>query len=791
MYRKIVTICLIVACLGVEVLGSAGDAQTHMIAGLEGIVSPSAAVSQQDLSAYGVTAAPMSITEDNSDTFKGLKITLGSVSTRSCQSIGINDHTATAAAFFAAAGSDFVRMWVYNPDPQEIGICLQLTAGSKTAMLDPVNAVLTRSDGQNTTIKTEDLSGIGSKYHLVVPAGFAGWAAWPATSSALRQAWSYTLLTDIGDTSDLRLDIRPKSPGSSDHYVIDDICISSSRSGTTRSYTDPLVSGTAKTKQEILTMFTQYLDTIPGKTMLPDYDPDSHPDSATNEWSSIKALTYDGALFDGKKTKVFAYMGLPKGASASSKCPAVVLVHGGGGHAFAEWIKIWNDRGYAAIAMDNTGYFPSPEGKGKAGREADYYQAKPYWQYGLYGSFIQSGYANAPNNDFMNSSGASYDRQWMYHAVSQVILAHNILRNEPAVDTNKTGMVGISWGGVISSIVMGYDNRFAFAVPIYGTGHLDKGLTYMYDYFSPEPTKTLWSAADRFSFTEVPALWLCWANDPSFSIHSNSRSYMDTRANGSVLSVINNWSHGHSGGWLREEPYVFADSIVKGSAGLTKCLTEPGATRNFDFQIRKSSDALSVSAKAYYLTEEMTYSMDGLLSDVHKLPTIDQAWKTVRCQVSGNTVFGTLPRDAYCYYIEIDTDTNGGHFITSTRFVEKITSEGEPYDPSSQMSDTISTPISDSTSSLPPSEEASTDRSSDPSVADIDSGASSSETTISSSGADPSDIDDSSIPASSEVPDDKPGGKLGWLWAGLAVVAAAALTALGLKWNKWNKLRQR
>ena len=31
------------------------------------------------------------------------------------------------------------------------------------------------------------------------------------------------------------------------------------------------------------------------------------------------------------------------------KVPGMVLVHGGGGTAFASWVKRWNDRGYAAM----------------------------------------------------------------------------------------------------------------------------------------------------------------------------------------------------------------------------------------------------------------------------------------------------------------------------------------------------------------------------------------------------------------------------------------------------------
>jgi hypothetical protein len=36
------------------------------------------------------------------------------------------------------------------------------------------------------------------------------------------------------------------------------------------------------------------------------------------------------------------------------KVPGIVLLHGGGGTAFESWVKLWVDRGYAAIAIDTS-----------------------------------------------------------------------------------------------------------------------------------------------------------------------------------------------------------------------------------------------------------------------------------------------------------------------------------------------------------------------------------------------------------------------------------------------------
>jgi dipeptidyl aminopeptidase/acylaminoacyl peptidase len=74
----------------------------------------------------------------------------------------------------------------------------------------------------------------------------------------------------------------------------------------------------------------------------------------------VKALFYEGLPYKGNPTRVFAWYGAPV-VEAGAKCPAMVLVHGGGGTAFDAWVRLWNQRGYAAIAMDTCGCTPGGE----------------------------------------------------------------------------------------------------------------------------------------------------------------------------------------------------------------------------------------------------------------------------------------------------------------------------------------------------------------------------------------------------------------------------------------------
>jgi hypothetical protein len=77
---------------------------------------------------------------------------------------------------------------------------------------------------------------------------------------------------------------------------------------------------------------------------------------------SVHALLYAGENHQGKSTEVFAYYASPLTlgeAKPGTKFPGVVLIHGGGGTAFAEWAHLWAKRGYAAIAMDLSGSKPN------------------------------------------------------------------------------------------------------------------------------------------------------------------------------------------------------------------------------------------------------------------------------------------------------------------------------------------------------------------------------------------------------------------------------------------------
>src|SRR5262245_42069623 len=81
---------------------------------------------------------------------------------------------------------------------------------------------------------------------------------------------------------------------------------------------------------------------------------------ADGQGATVSSSLYEGAPYQGKPTRVFAYLAEPA-RKGDEKLPAMVLVHGGGGKAFLEWVQLWAKRGYVALAMDLAGN--GPDGK--------------------------------------------------------------------------------------------------------------------------------------------------------------------------------------------------------------------------------------------------------------------------------------------------------------------------------------------------------------------------------------------------------------------------------------------
>lgn len=259
---------------------------------------------------------------------------------------------------------------------------------------------------------------------------------------------------------------------------------------------------------------------------------------------TVRAIFYDAQPWQGKPTRVFAWIGLP--ARRTGKVPGMVLVHGGGGTAFKEWVQKWNAEGFAAISIAVEGQTDVNENKAKG---------RPAWARHAFSGPVRDG-------TFADTKLALQE-QWMYHALADTMLANSLLRSLPDVDASKIGVMGVSWGGVITSTVIGLDDRFAFGIPTYGCGHLfDAENHWGKALHDNEGYRQVWDGMNYAGRVKMPVLWLSWPQDAHFPLGCQAEHYRKTPGP-RMVSLISKMGHSHPAGWNPPDSYAFARSVVE------------------------------------------------------------------------------------------------------------------------------------------------------------------------------------------------------------------------------------
>jgi len=325
---------------------------------------------------------------------------------------------------------------------------------------------------------------------------------------------------------------------------------------------------------------------------------------ARTEW--VQEVYYAGEPLAGRPTRVFGYVGRPKGLAPGGQWPAMVLVHGGGGKAFAAWAEHWARRGYVALAMDLAGNGPD-------------------------GRLTDGGPDQADAVKFRNFEAGEEREMWTYHAVAAVIRGHSLLRGLPDVDAGRVGITGISWGGYLTCIVAGVDDRFRVAVPVYGCGFLgenswwkDTSLAAMTD-----TARALW--LERFDPSvylgqaRCRMLFLNGTTDFAYPMDSYQKSYRLVSERRRYLSVVVGLPHGHI--WTFPEVDAFVDGVLSGGRAFPRVeatWVEGGAAL-----ARFRTDGPVREVLFHYTTDQG--------------PWQKREWKTVPAVVANRAVRAVLP----------------------------------------------------------------------------------------------------------------------------------------------------
>lgn len=344
--------------------------------------------------------------------------------------------------------------------------------------------------------------------------------------------------------------------------------------------------------------------------------PQTYPAEGFEE-EGVKAIYYDSVPYEGKPTRVFAWLGFPD-VPEGTKVPGMVLVHGGGGTAFADWVRMWTARGYAAISMDTCGCLPG----------------------GGHGKRPRSEFGGAPGWGGVDQIDNPLRDQWTYQAVAAIVLANTLLRAQSQVDPERIGLTGISWGGYLTSLTSGVDPRFKFVAPVYGCGFyaetVFKGRLDSMKKEQSERWLRWWDPSIYLTDARMPMLWVDGTNDFFYWLPAVQKSYRCAAGEQHLATRIR-MPHGQSQGAAPEEIHVFADHLLKGGPPLT---TITGQGRD------GSNVWATFDCPVTLKTAELVYT-----KDLTNWP--DRKWEALPATVAGNRVTADLPEGTTAWFINL------------------------------------------------------------------------------------------------------------------------------------------
>lgn len=323
----------------------------------------------------------------------------------------------------------------------------------------------------------------------------------------------------------------------------------------------------------------------------------------------VQALLYESVTHVGRPVKVFAYYSAPAGKIPVGGWPAVVLAHGGGGTAYASYVKTWNSWGYAAISMDRYGKLPKLYVTGADGkRERVRKENRPS---------LEGGHPILPVDS------ADRTETWNYHSVCQIVLAHSLIRSYKGINPDRIGLVGASWGGIHASLAAAVDQRFRFVIPVYSSVGFFK-------------SRAQWSELDNFvPLIEMPSLWTKGPRDQNF-FNRQWQYTIDCCGGQPVANFVVPLGHSDAG-QIHPVNRRFADSILKDGAPL------PVVGRT---QRQGNMVSASVESVRPILRAELAYTFDRPV-------TWKNIWKTKSAVLRGKTVSAELPEGVSAFVLNV------------------------------------------------------------------------------------------------------------------------------------------
>ena len=332
-----------------------------------------------------------------------------------------------------------------------------------------------------------------------------------------------------------------------------------------------------------------------------DHDP-------LSEHENMTSIIFDGVMENGRQTKVFAYIAYPDGPVPEGGWPGIVLVHGGGGTAFAWAVELWRSYGYAVIAPDWYGRRPVNTDQIKEAGEL----IRPY---------VAFERPHRYNNQTGHISNAA-----------NLVLAHSLLLSLDKVNPEKTAYAGLSWGSWYGAMVTAIDPRFKGIIEIYLGDRKDIDLFIN----------------GRFLHAaKCPMYYVAGTNDlhgfPS-TLQAGFEACGPMLGNRSVIVAL---PHSHQG-FRYPVCRRYADAILYNAPGLPLI----GAT---------VIDGNTISAAVEYEGKGIQKTFLCFTCDRHEAIPARRKWEMIPAQYCNGRMSAQLPENVYqCFISAFDEENESG-----------------------------------------------------------------------------------------------------------------------------------
>ncbi|MFA6930669.1 MAG: alpha/beta fold hydrolase [Lentisphaeria bacterium] len=333
---------------------------------------------------------------------------------------------------------------------------------------------------------------------------------------------------------------------------------------------------------------------------------------ADSKCAGLRDLLITGADVDGKRAEFFAYVGYPDTPVPSGGFPGILLIHGGGGTAYPQYMKLWLNQGYAVLALD--WYNQRPLSKPEKLTETNVERAP-----------LEGGKRSLHTVNIAN-----------------MVLAHSLLRSLDNVNPEKTVFVGLSWGSWYGAMVAAVDPRFQGGIEIY-CGDVVKNKDSMIN--------------GRFHHAvKVPLYWVASTNDQNVTPASLQNGFNEC-AKLENKSLVIRLPHSHVG-FTFPSCFRMAEYFLKGGVGLPKLGTA---------QINGKGIRTDILAKGKGITHAiLCYTEDANEPVTHK-----RLWKSIPAQFDETSVWAELPEKVFqCFLSAYDEKSPYNDLCGSTNLVE-------------------------------------------------------------------------------------------------------------------------